>query len=176
MARLLTPPSDVQLPHDAEGFIRRCCPKCTRHFKLHTSSEEDALVQNVFHHFLSHANPDELPEVRERFCPYCGHSGDGAEFLIASHRSWIESCADALAGEVRYEVLHQVERRLGDNPFVTFVVLPPGPHRSNPGVEPNDLRREPMLCCRQEIKILPSWRSGLFCPHCGHRTRGDHEV
>lgn len=133
-------------------------------------------MQAAFLGLLRHANADELSLPATRYCPYCNLAAEAGGFLTTAQRGYLERCAEALAGQVRYEVLRQVERRLGENPFVTFVVIPPASSAPALPPEPDDLHREPLFCCGDEVKIQPSWQGAFHCFRCGARHRADHGV
>ena len=161
----------LSLPEDASGFVRRACPVCSRPFKVRAGGAEEPILQAVFVHALAHANAEELSALPNRFCPYCGHQASAERFLTPAQRAYIEARAGAIAGQVRYEQLMEVERHLDDNPYLTFIAVPPAGAVSALPPEPDDLTAKPLLCCGGEIKLEPAWGQPFFCPHC--RARHD---
>ncbi len=156
----------LHLAEDARGFVRRACPACARHFKVGAQNGDESVIHAVFVVALDHANAEELPALPQRFCPYCGHAASADRFLTASQRQYVEACARTTAGMVRYEQLLEVERHLDENPYVTFIAVPPDEELPSLPPEPDDMQPAPLWCCGEELKLKSSWKQPFFCPQC----------
>jgi hypothetical protein len=160
---------DLQLVRDPRGFVRRACPSCGRHFKVRGGGGEDALVHSAITGAVPHANAGELPPAAHRACPYCGHTALADAFLTPIQRGWVEKWSKSLASEVRVTQLRQLAQRLDDNPYLTFVVVPPTAPPDRLPAEPDDMRTVAVWCCDDEVKLKRTWREPFYCPQC--RTR-----
>ncbi len=162
----------LRLAEDPAGFVRRACPACSRQFKMPARGADEPVLHAVFVLALAHANAQELPALPNRFCPYCGHAASAERFLTAAQREYVQARARATAGEVRYVQLKEVERHLDENPYLTFIPVPPEPAPGDLPPEPDDMEAAPLLCCGGELKLQASWRQPFFCPHCRARHGG----
>jgi len=158
----------ILLPLDRDGFVRRECPACHRIFKVRSTPLDGWLVYRRLMSRVPHSNAEETARpMGTRFCPYCAAPAEDDAWFTAEQRSFLDKRADAFGLEVRFEQLSHVERTLSVNPSPTF--LPMRPERPDAALlpEPDDMRRVPLLCCREEIKVLESWLGTVHCFLCG---------
>lgn len=161
----------IRLPQDAQGFVRRSCPQCARHFKTRALPTEDHVVQATLMSMLQHANASELPELPQRFCPYCGGQSPAQTFLTGAQRGHIEGWANALTGLIRYERLRLPTAHLSQNPFVTYLPVEPPMVVEKMPPEPDDMSRVVLMCCGEEQKLLSDWNTEFFCHYCRARQK-----
>src|SRR5690606_14615338 len=133
-------------PQDARGFVRRACPSCERHFKLHVGSVEESLVLGALVSAVPHANVSELLTPPARACPYCGHVAPAGRFVTEAQRRWLDAWTRSMTSAPRVEQLRQLARRLRDNPYLTFNVVRPGAPPEPPPNEPDDMVVAPVTC------------------------------
>lgn len=152
------------LPQDSQGFVRRECPSCHRHFKTRPSPGDGLSVLQRLGLVLPHENPHEIDGGRARRCLYCGRSAPADGWLTAEQRDHLARVAAAWAAEVRSEQARSLHppgaRRPAPSSSDRRVSMPP---------EPDDLEPVPLLCCGEEAKALKDWRGSVYCPRCGAR-------
>lgn len=138
----------VELPLDADGFLRRACPGCGREFKwFHTETgEEEEPNDNVGY-----------------FCPYCCHRGE--DWLTEGQRDF----ATAKAGEAAAEQLREgLGGSRGSGGFGIEITVD-GP-AVEPLLEPNDMIRVESSCHPAEpLKVLDGWSGEVHCLICGEQ-------
>ena len=165
--------SRLELPRDADGFVRRECPQCQRDFKTRPSRQDAGILQRRLVSLFPFENAHEsFDEVADGWCLYCGHRAAADEWLTPAQQAHVESLARAWANHVRYEQMAHVSRTLGVNPRPTFISTAP---EALPGPMPQDAddqRLIPLLCCSDEVKALWDWEGPLHCPRCGTRHGG----
>lgn len=158
----------LALPMDSGGFVRRECPTCHRLFKVRGTHLEGRLVLLRLSSLVAHANRHESdwPEA-VRHCPYCGAQATDERWFTAEQRAFLDGRAETFGQELRYEQLMHVERTLADNPNPTFLPVRPERGAAALPAEPEDMRRVPLLCCREELKICEGWTGPVRCYFCG---------
>lgn len=160
---------ELRLVRDSGGFVRRSCPSCDRHFKVPGRGVEEALVHAAILGAVPHANAGELGPAEPRACPYCGHLASAEAFLTTVQRAWVEQWSKSLASELRVTQLRQLEQRLGQNPYLTYVVVPPLAPPARLPAEPDDMAALRVSCCDDEVKLKGSWLEPYYCPRCRSR-------
>ncbi len=166
----------LELPRDSEGFVRRQCPHCARPFKTRPFPTDGRALHRHVLSRLAHANGHEGDSVALRACAYCGKWAVLEAWLTPEQRLFLDEQARALRDQVRYQALLYVLRTLSKNPRPTYVVVPPKTRRSAMAPEPDDLSKVLLLCCADEVKVLPGWEGSIFCPRCGAVQRKALEV
>jgi hypothetical protein len=164
--RVVVPP-ELAFPRDASGFVRRRCAGCKRAFKVRWTHADGALLLRALCSLVRHFNAGELGPPLARFCPYCSHSAQAEGYWTDEQRSFLEEQAGHLRGEVRYFQLRHVEDRLGDNPYITFVLVrPPPPEAAELPAEPDDMRVFHLVCCGEPVKLQGGWTGRVTCHFC----------
>lgn len=162
----------VELPADAAGFVRRECPFCERQFKTIAGPFDAACVHRRVARALVHHNADEAPAGREPLhCPYCGKEAPLDAFFTPQQVRYLERVVAALAEEVRYQQLSHVRRTLSQNPYPTFVPVPPSQPSPVLAPEPDDMEVRAFLCCAEDAKVESHWRGAVHCVRCGAYQR-----
>ena len=156
----------ITLPLDRAGFSRRRCPDCQREFKVRWTETEGRLLLHHLGASIRLANLDEVDQAHPLACPYCAHRESADGFFTPDQREHLARRAESLEAEIRFEQLRLVERSLGDNPYPTFLAIPPTPFQATLGPEPDDMRVVALPCCGEEIKIRESWTGWIRCPYC----------
>lgn len=156
----------ITLPLDRGGFCRRRCPDCQREFKVRWTEMEGRLILQHLGASIRFANLDEVARAHPLVCPYCAHRESADSFFTPAQREHLARRAESLEAEIRFEQLRHVERSLAENPYPTFLALPPAPFRASLGPEPDDMRVILLPCCEEEIKIRESWTGWIRCPYC----------
>lgn len=156
------------LGFDQPAFWRRRCPRCQRAFQLHPQREQASELARELLRRLPHANTHEFATSKglaQPRCPYCGASAALWEFLPKSVEAALDRQAAWLGAWIRCERLRLPERTLGQNPFVSFLPVPPkdplGPVRWAERLEP-----VPLVCCGGELSLEVGWAGTLCCPYC----------
>ncbi len=161
--------SDLGLGRRA--FWRRRCPACGRAFRLRPTPGAAAELAGELVRRVPHANAAEIASEGASaggcLCPYCGRQGPLELFLGRAQESFFDGAAEWIAAEVRFEQLRLAERTLGQNPYLTFLALPPAPPRLPAPAEVNELSAVPLLCCGGGLEIERGWEGDLHCPYCG---------
>jgi hypothetical protein len=142
----------VELPLDADGFLRRACPNCEREFKgVYTSDPERATP----------------PRDGGYFCPYCG--------LQAPPDAWftedqVALAQNTVATKVMGPMLQDFARNLGRTSrrgFGVKVRFEP-PEEMEPLIEADDMRRVDFVCHPTEpVKVVDDWKNPIYCIQCG---------
>jgi hypothetical protein len=153
---------------DASGFLRRECSTCHRTFKARFSHDDALRVQRELSRQLTNVNNDEAAsEICERHCPYCGTAAPDDGWFTAEQRTHLEHRAEHWAKQVTYTQLVFARSTLDANPNLTFVPVEPPPFDEKLPDELEDMRRFPLLCCREEIKLIDGWAQVVCCFYCG---------
>lgn len=164
----------LRMPLDPGGFSRRQCPDCHRQFKLRWTESDGGLVVRELGATIRFANDDEVGEAAQLCCPYCAHRAAAGTWWTEEQREFLEKRAATLQAEIRFEQLRHVERTLAENPYLTFLPVPPAPFQVSIRSEPDDMRIVPLVCCGEEVKVRESWQGAVRCPFCGtEHERGD---
>ena len=153
---------------DPGGLLRRECEECHRVFKVRVGELDAHSTFRALARHLVHANDAELADIPpERFCPYCPATAPDDAWFTAEQRAAVEQRADHWRRELRYQQLSQPRRTLGDNPFVTYLAVPPEPMPKRAAPVPDGLRPFPLLCCREVLFISSAWHGPVRCHFCG---------
>jgi hypothetical protein len=83
----------VQLPLDADGFLRRECPHCYQQFKWHNGPTAD--------------RPDDEVDVAVYYCPRCGASAASDQWWTQDQLTLIQQSA---MGPALREISDELER------------------------------------------------------------------
>ncbi|MGN9915756.1 hypothetical protein [Micromonospora palomenae] len=140
----------VSIPVDADGFIRRECPSCMRHFKWYSGETED--------------RPENFIEPEEYTCPYCG--------TAAGKDSWwttqqLEYAQEYAASQALGQIGADLEREFRRGP-IKFKASSQAPDLPPPLVEPNDMMMVAPPCHDFEpLKVAEDWDQPLHCLMCG---------
>ena len=156
----------LSIPLDPEGFFRRQCPDCRREFKLRWTELDGSLILRHLGTAIPFANGDEVAQDSPLICPYCAHREQAVSFFTAAQRAHLAKRAESLVAEIRFEQLRHVERSLADNPYPTFLAIPPEPFHGTLEPDPDDMRVILLPCCSEEIKVGEGWDDSLCCPFC----------
>lgn len=165
---------EVRLPVDRAGFLRRECPCCHRQFKLRWSEREGRGILRSLGEVVAHENVEEVGPDGTLDCPYCAHRADESAWWTEEQRVYLSKRATTLDEEIRFEQLRHMEHTLAENPYLTFLPVPPAPFQVSIRSEPDDMRIVPLVCCGEEVKVRESWQGAVRCPFCGtEHERGD---
>jgi len=157
----------VTIPIDPRGFFRRQCPDCQREFKIRWTELEGSLILQHLGSSIRFANWDEVATASSLVCPYCAHREPASSFFTSAQREHLTRRAENLEAEIRFEQLRHVERSLADNPYPTFLAIPPAPFGDSIEPDPDDMRVVHLPCCGEEIKVREAWSERIRCPFCG---------
>lgn len=141
---------NVSLPLDSEGFLRRECPYCKRHFKviIESSEEEDG---------------------SELFCPYCGQSADTSSFWTEDQVRYVKEIAGQKVVQPMLEKFAEnMEKMSKKSDFIKFEFERPKAKRPVIAPEADDMIKVKPGCCLEEIKIEEDWRDNVYCVVCGN--------
>lgn len=156
----------VSIPLDPRGFFRRQCPGCHREFKLRWTDLDGSLILRHLGASVRFANDDEVAQAAPLVCPYCAHEEQAVSFFTPAQRAHLTKRAETLVAEIRFEQLRHVERSLADNPYPTFLAIPPEPFDGEIDPEPDDMQVVLLACCKEEIKVRDAWFDRIRCPYC----------
>lgn len=138
---------------DDDGFFRRECPTCVRHFKV-------AIANGSLAEYLHEAHHVRSPEV-QRHCPYCGAVAPPSHWWTQQQLDYIQESVKSAAAGVIHEELDRVfhgrgrgSRSGGISLTVRRTGSPPRPPTAL--VEPNDLRLVELAAGRR-LKVLDEW-------------------
>jgi len=155
--------SDIEIPLsfplDADGFIRRACPICSREFKWRPSTPAD----------------ESLPAAHAYFCPYCRSQAEPDQWFTEEqvafiHDEVMEQVVNPSLGE-----LNQSLENLGraSRGLIEASLDVPKRQHAPPIFEPNDMRLVQFTCHPDEpLKIADSWTGVVHCLVCGESTHG----
>lgn len=146
---------EMQVPLDADGFLRRECPNCERQFKQkHTTSNNEML---------------EDTNVEDYYCPYC--------YQPAPLNSWwtkeqLEYAQQLAFKEVVEPELKNLQRQIQSlNSSDSFVQIDSKLTYSEepiPLSEVGDMVRVDFPCHPEEpLKIAETWEQDVACFVCG---------
>jgi hypothetical protein len=143
----------ISLPLDAEGFLRRECPRCQEQFKWLPTQTEDT-----------------TPRLTGCTCPLCGHGADASAFWTPEQAEHINA---TLKSKVLGPQIEQFQRNLrGLNRSGGSVRITTTPVRfeepSDLSPEPSDMRRVESACHPSEpLKVPENWTHSVYCLVCG---------
>jgi hypothetical protein len=156
------------LPADGAGLMSRECGSCHRVFKVRRGEAEGGAVQRTLARRMAHVNDAEISNFPpERFCPYCGQAAAEDSWLTAEQRALVEKRADHWLRELRYVQLSQPRQTLAQNPNLTYLPVAPEPFPEAAPERTDALRPFPLVCCREQMRISPSWHGPVHCHFCG---------
>ena len=143
--------TQMSVPVDGDGFLRRECPTCEREFKWFASAEGEGV-----------AMPD-----GGYYCPYCAIQAPADSWFT---RDQLELAKNTLMREVVGPELENLAgdlRRSSVGGLVRFDVKLETPEPLDPLVEPNDMRRFDFECHPSEpVKVLDDWVGPVHCLIC----------
>jgi len=152
--------SDIEIPLtfplDADGFLRRECPICSRQFKWRPGKSADE--------FLA---PDEY------FCPYCGLPAATDQWFTEEqvafiHDEVMEKVVSPSLGELKQSLENL--GRVSSGLIEASLDVPERQH-APPIFEPNDMRIVEFECHPDEpLKVLERWTEPVHCLICGQTT------
>ncbi|MDE0802783.1 MAG: hypothetical protein OSA99_05605 [Acidimicrobiales bacterium] len=147
----------VEVPLDADGFVRRECPNCEREFKWFDGATEES--------------PPDWEDPDSYFCPYCGQQAGGDEWWTQAQLNYAEQVALIYAGQAVTDELTGMARTINrQGGLIRLEVsgesespLPP------PLQEPNDMVAVAAPCHLFEpIKVIDDLVEPLHCLICGN--------
>lgn len=146
--------SEVSIPLDSQGFLRRECPQCERHFKWHHGPVEPV--------------PEDAPDPVEYFCPYCGESAPPDQWWTRDQVEFIQTTAlRETLPEVEAELRRSLEP-LGRTGILRAEVRSDAVNPPPPLFESDDMQGVASPCHSYEpIKILEDWSAPIHCLVCG---------
>lgn len=136
------------IPLDADGFLRRECPKCEREFKWRPSEGDGVPIPA-----LGYA------------CPYCAVRSPPDHWWTKTQLEYAERLA---ASEILGPELRELEHKYDPESMISFDVSVSVPETPEPlADEENDMRRIDFACHPGEpIKVLEDWRCPVHCLIC----------
>lgn len=137
------------------GFLRRECPHCERHFKWHHGPTDD--------------RPEDVTDPDVYFCPYCGETANPDEWWT---REQLEYARGLLAGPALKFMGDKVEkmaRSVSRNGLIRMEVQRPrAPQPPAALSEPSDMMTVLPPCHPWEpIMVANDWQSPIYCLVCG---------
>ena len=143
--------TQMSLPLDNDGFLRRECPTCEREFKWFNSEEGDG---------------EPVPDAGY-YCPYCAiQAPPGSWFTPAQ----IELARNTVMRDVVRPELEKFGRDLRRSTrggFLKLDVTVNTPDAMDPLLETNDMRRVDFACHPEEpVKVLDEWDRDVHCMIC----------
>lgn len=144
----------VELPLD-DGFIRRECPHCKRHFKWHYGATDD--------------RPHDAVEPAVYWCPYCGETAPPDHWWTTEQLEYLTLSA---AGPAMREIADKLNQSLTTQPD-SFIKLSMEYDEVEPPSalhEPSDMIIVQSPCHPWEpMKIAEDWDQAIYCLICGDR-------
>lgn len=143
---------NVPLPSDADGFLRRKCPKCAQEFKWHSGPTTD--------------RPADWNDPPVYWCPLCGQASDTDDFTTDAQAEYAQEYA---AGPAMQQALEEIERQLRGAKGITFKPdFGNLPEQPRPLVDPNDMSQiQPPCHSWEPVKVPDDSRSPYYCLACG---------
>ena len=145
--------TEVSVPLDNDGFLRRECPNCHREFKWHNGpANEEAERQ---------------PAAETFYCPLCGEPAGADSGWTAAQLDLIENATERYIGQELGDMFKGLEN--SSNSFLQIKVdTPDVPDASDPLVEPDDMMVVTSPCHAWEpIKVPESHEGAIPCLVCG---------
>lgn len=153
------PTSEMSLPLDSEGFLRRECPTCEREFKwLHTPDDE---IETKPQSQVSY------------FCPYCRVNAEAGAWYT---KAQLELARSTLMAEVVDPMLHEFANDIenigrSSRGMISAEVSFQSPEKPQGLTEVDDMKRVEFSCHPSEpLKILEDWDRPVRCLICGSPT------
>lgn len=144
----------IQLPLDADGFLRRECPRCEQEFK--------------WHHGKTEAAPADFAYADVYWCPRCGESAGHDSWWTPAQLEYQHDVINGAAHDVIGEALTDAFKPMR-NSFVTFEVKQGDrPSSPEPLVEPDDMNMIAPPCHPWEpVKVPEDATAPFYCLVCG---------
>jgi len=145
----------VELPLDADGFIRRECPHCEQKFKWHSGP--------------ANAEAEQQPAPETYYCPLCGQPAGLDSWWTREQLEYAEEAATPTIMEAMdAEVDKMFKGVKSTNIKVTRTGRLHTPEPPMPITEPNDMVIVTSPCHAWEPIKVPEERTGrLHCLLCG---------
>lgn len=148
----------MSLPLDKNGFLRRECPQCERHFKWFPAQREEE------------SRTDELPEAVESYvCPYCYQAAAPDAWWTREQLEYARAVAlaDVVAPQLR-RLQSTIEGMNRPGGLIQVTGTMPGLPYPDPLHEPDDMIRIDVPCHPEEpLKIVEAWEGEVACLVCG---------
>lgn len=145
----------VELPLDADGFIRRECPHCEQQFKWHSGP--------------ANAEAEEQPAPETYYCPLCGQPAGLDSWWTKEQLEYVEeAAAPSVLEAMEAEVDKMFKGLNGPNITVRRTGRSESPEPPMPLLEPNDMVIVASPCHAWEPIKAPEARvAPLHCLVCG---------
>lgn len=151
--------TQISIPLDGDGFLRRECPTCEREFKWLPTDAGDESTEGA----AAEVDPAGY------YCPYCGVQADPGSWLTKAQVALVHHVARREFVEpMLRDWMFDLERKSSEH--VKFKANPNfGDDSSEPELaEEDDMRRVDFGCHPSEpIKVLDAWDGQLRCLICG---------
>ena len=134
----------VPLPLDANGFLRRKCPACSRQFKWYYGATDQ--------------RPDDFNDPSHYHCPLCGEPSEAGQFLT-------DDQSEFATGYAMLPAMQELEAEMRKSGFDFKIdsVDPP-----NAITEPDDMVAIAPPCHPWEpVKVPEESKGPYFCLICG---------
>ncbi|MGK2851111.1 MAG: hypothetical protein ACSLFN_09405 [Candidatus Limnocylindrales bacterium] len=146
--------TEMSVPLDSDGFLRRQCPTCEKDFKWLSSA----------------AGEGEPAPDGGYYCPYCAVQAPTDSWFTTEQ---IELAQNTVMREVLAPELDKMARDLRRNSRGSFLRLEVSydkPQAMDPLVESDDMRRVDFDCHPTEpVKVLDDWNRDVHCLICGSK-------
>jgi len=164
---------NVALPVDKNGGLRRCCPLCSREFKVVLSEDElRDLTEESLEAALTQEDDVEQKELspEQRTCPYCGQRVSVDNWWTQDQVTFFMDITRNIAMREVHESFKRLERSMPS----TFKAGKAELIEPRKPTEPDDMKMFALPCCDQRIKIEENWSDTVYCFLCGfpHRIDG----
>lgn len=146
----------VEVPLDADGFVRRECPNCEREFKWFDGTTEET--------------PADWEDPDSYFCPYCGNQAGGDEWWTPAQLEYAEQVALIYAEQAVEDELQGMARTISrQGGLIRLEVSGSGDWTLPPPLqEPNDMVAVASPCHPFEpVKVFEGLVDPLHCLICG---------
>ncbi|MCU1392059.1 MAG: hypothetical protein JWM34_487 [Ilumatobacteraceae bacterium] len=142
----------IELPLDADGFLRRECPACLQEFK--------------WHHGKTDAAPDDFIYPDVHWCPLCGQSAALDQWWTEAQ---LEYAQQAALGPAMRAIADELDDTFRNNSFIKFEVTSDDDEEvPDPLVEPDDMMIVAPPCHEWEpVKVPEDRHAPYFCLICG---------
>jgi len=143
--------TEMSVPLDSDGFLRRECPTCEREFKWFNSPEGEG---------------EPVPDGGY-YCPYCAIQAPADAWLT---KAQVELAQNTVMRELVGPELEKMARDLrgaSRGGLISFDIKYDRPRALDPFVEADDMRRVDFECHPTEpVKVLDDWRDAVHCLIC----------
>ena len=139
----------MSIPSDDDGFVSLQCSFCNERFKLTVEDFEEEDLVSIF-------------------CPYCGLSGEGSEFLTDEVLEQAQVIAENYLKSIINDFTKDLEKSFRGNKGISFKAGKKLPIEEDKTLfEPEDMEVVTPNCCELPIKVRPSGTlTGVYCPFC----------